>query len=180
MWATHMVMRPAPVWSFHFRRMPYGLFQRNLPPCGAPLSCFRGPICHFCPRVLSAQQLHRRKCQRQCPYTEPLRKDENFNWAGIEKMKTFQNPGDGGRLAPARPAKNLPGALRRFRQGDRHHLNWLVSLPQHSGRAGNAERSHPPPSACTSETASTIRRPRILTAVTSSESAAVSAVVTSR
>ena len=33
-------------------------------------------------------------------------------WAGAEKMKTFQNLGDGGRLAQVRPTKNLPGALR--------------------------------------------------------------------
>jgi hypothetical protein len=33
-------------------------------------------------------------------------------WAGAKKMKTFQNLGDGARLAPARPTENLPGALR--------------------------------------------------------------------
>jgi hypothetical protein len=53
------------------------------------------------------------------------------------------------------------------------HLELVVSLPQHSGCSGNEERSHPPPSACTSVTASTIRRPRIFTAVTSSERAAL-------
>jgi hypothetical protein len=54
-----------------------------------------------------------------------------------------------------------------------HYLEVLVSLPQHSGRAGKEERSHPPPRAWTSVTASTMRRPRIFTAVTSSERAAL-------
>jgi hypothetical protein len=54
-----------------------------------------------------------------------------------------------------------------------YYLEVLVSLPQHSGRSGNADRSHPPPRAWTSVTASTMRRPRMLTAVTSSERAAV-------
>src|SRR5216684_31193 len=54
-----------------------------------------------------------------------------------------------------------------------NHFELLVSLPQHSGRSGNADRSQPPPSAWTSVTASTMRRPRIFTAVTSSERAAL-------
>src|SRR5260370_808499 len=54
-----------------------------------------------------------------------------------------------------------------------NHFELLVSLPQHSGRSGNADRSQPPPRACMRVTASTIRRPRIFTAVTSSESAAL-------
>jgi hypothetical protein len=54
-----------------------------------------------------------------------------------------------------------------------NYFELMVSLPQHSGRSGNADRSHPPPSAWTSVTASTMRRPRILTAVTSSERAAL-------
>src|SRR5271169_499432 len=54
-----------------------------------------------------------------------------------------------------------------------NHFALTVSLPQHSGRAGKDERSQPPPSAWTRVTASTIRRPRIFTAVTSSESAAL-------
>jgi predicted RNA-binding Zn-ribbon protein involved in translation (DUF1610 family) len=56
---------------------------------------------------------------------------------------------------------------------EENHFELMVSLPQHSGRSGNADRSHPPPSAWTSVTASTMRRPRILTAVTSSERAAL-------
>ncbi|MCU1253694.1 MAG: hypothetical protein JWQ49_6723 [Edaphobacter sp.] len=43
----------------------------------------------------------------------------------------------------------------------------LTSLPQHSGRSGKLERSHPPPRAWTSKTVFAIRRPRILTAVSS-------------
>jgi hypothetical protein len=47
------------------------------------------------------------------------------------------------------------------------------SLPQHSGRLGSSELFQPPPRAWTSETASTRRRPRIFTAVISSDSAAL-------
>jgi hypothetical protein len=54
-----------------------------------------------------------------------------------------------------------------------HYLAVLVSLPQHSGCSGKAELSHPPPEAWTSRTASTMRRPRILTAVSSSVRAAL-------
>jgi hypothetical protein len=61
-----------------------------------------------------------------------------------------------------------------------NHLELLVSLPQHSGRAGKEERSQPPPSAWIRRTALVMRRPRILTAVTSSVRAALCAVVTSR
>src|ERR1700676_2446612 len=61
-----------------------------------------------------------------------------------------------------------------------NYFELAVNLPQHSGRAGNSELFQPPPRACTSVTASTIRRPRIFTAVTSSERAALCAVVTSR
>jgi hypothetical protein len=60
------------------------------------------------------------------------------------------------------------------------HFESLVSLPQHSGRSGKTERSQPPPRAWTRVTASTMRRPRMLTAVSSSERAALWAVVTSR
>jgi hypothetical protein len=56
----------------------------------------------------------------------------------------------------------------------------LASLPQHSGRCGRLDLSHPPPRACISNTVLAIRRPKILTAVTSSESAALWAVMTSR
>lgn len=65
-------------------------------------------------------------------------------------------------------------------ESNENHFELLVSLPQHSGRSGKEERSHPPPRACTSVTAYTMRRPRIFTAVTSSERAALWAVVTSR
>jgi hypothetical protein len=61
-----------------------------------------------------------------------------------------------------------------------HRFVALASLPQHSGCPGKEELSHPPPKACTRRTAFTMRRPRMLTAVTSSERAALSAVVTSR
>jgi hypothetical protein len=61
-----------------------------------------------------------------------------------------------------------------------NHGAALASLPQHSGRSGRLERSHPPPSACMSNTVFAIRRPRMLTAVTSSVSAALCAVITSR
>jgi hypothetical protein len=54
------------------------------------------------------------------------------------------------------------------------------NLPQHSGRSGRLERSHPPPRAWISNTVFAIRRPKILTAVTSSPRAALCAVVTSR
>src|SRR5437879_9668588 len=60
------------------------------------------------------------------------------------------------------------------------YLEVLVSLPQHSGRAGKEELSQQPPSAWIRKTALVIRRPRILTAVTSSVRAALCAVVTSR
>src|SRR5882762_4296556 len=69
--------------------------------------------------------------------------------------------------------------LTNVKNGHRY-LDVLVSLPQHSGRSGKAERSQPPPSAWTSVTAATMRRPRRFTALTSSERAALSAVVTSR
>jgi len=62
----------------------------------------------------------------------------------------------------------------------RSHLALLASLPQHSGRSGKSDRSHPPPRACISNTVFAIRRPRILTPVTSSASAALCAVITSR
>jgi len=63
----------------------------------------------------------------------------------------------------------------------RAHLELLAtSFPQHSGRAGKLDRSHPPPRACIRSTAFAMRRPRMLTAVTSSESAAFCAVITSR
>src|SRR5260370_2791006 len=55
----------------------------------------------------------------------------------------------------------------------RYYLEVLVSLPQHSGRTGNSELFQPPPRAWTSVTASAMRRPRILTAVISSERAAL-------
>src|SRR5258708_20311226 len=61
-----------------------------------------------------------------------------------------------------------------------HYLEALVSLAQHSGRSGKSVLSHPPPKAWTSSTAFTMRRPRILTEVSSSERAAHSALVTSR
>jgi hypothetical protein len=54
-----------------------------------------------------------------------------------------------------------------------NYLEVVVSLPQHSGRAGNSALFQPPPRAWTSVTASTMRRPRRFTAVTSSERAAV-------
>jgi len=60
------------------------------------------------------------------------------------------------------------------------YLEVLVSLPQHSGRRGSSELAHPPPKAWTSSTALTMRRPRIFTEVSSSERAALSAVVTPR
>jgi hypothetical protein len=56
----------------------------------------------------------------------------------------------------------------------------LTSLPQHSGRSGRLDLSHPPPRAWISNTVLAIRGPRIFTAVTSSESAALCAVITSR
>src|SRR5438309_5068243 len=49
----------------------------------------------------------------------------------------------------------------------------LICFPQHSGRWGRLELFQPPPRAWTSSTASTMRRPRILTAVSSSVSAAL-------
>src|ERR1700740_1227484 len=55
----------------------------------------------------------------------------------------------------------------------KHHFELIVSLPQHSGRCGSSEVFQPPPSAWTSVTALTMRRPRMFTAVTSSESAAL-------
>ena len=64
---------------------------------------------------------------------------------------------------------------------DSHQLALLLaSLPQHYGRCGRLDLSHPPPRACISNTVLAIRRPKILTAVTSSESAALWAVMTSR
>src|SRR5260370_41766646 len=76
--------------------------------------------------------------------------------------------------------KSLSSGTPSLQKARQHYLELLVSLPQHSGRAGKEERSQPPPSAWISVTASTMRRPRILTAVTSSERAALWAVVTSR
>src|ERR1700686_3609298 len=61
----------------------------------------------------------------------------------------------------------------RLRKERQHYFELLASLPQHSGRSGNSELFQPPPRAWTSVTASTMRRPRILTAVTSSERAAL-------
>src|ERR1700756_4570560 len=60
-----------------------------------------------------------------------------------------------------------------YRKAQQHYLELLVSLPQHSGRSGKAERSQPPPRAWMRPTALTMRRPRIFTAVTSSERAAL-------
>jgi hypothetical protein len=54
------------------------------------------------------------------------------------------------------------------------------SFPQHSGRWGKLDLFHPPPRAWINETALAIRLPRIFTAVTSSDSAAFCAVITSR
>ena len=51
-------------------------------------------------------------------------------------------------------------------------LKLLISFPQHSGRCGRLDLSHPPPRAWINNTALAMRRPRILTAVTSSVSAA--------
>jgi hypothetical protein len=48
----------------------------------------------------------------------------------------------------------------------------VTSLPQHSGRLGRLDRSHPPPRASINNTALAIRRPRIFTEVTSSDKAA--------
>ena len=57
----------------------------------------------------------------------------------------------------------------------------LVAIaPQHSGERGKVARSHPPPSASINNTEAAIRRPRMFTAVTSSDRAAFSAVITSR
>src|SRR6266851_4643035 len=53
-----------------------------------------------------------------------------------------------------------------------HLESLLTSLPQHSGRSGRLKRFHPPPSAWINKTVFAIRRPRILTAVTSSMRAA--------
>src|SRR5229473_2581671 len=69
-----------------------------------------------------------------------------------------------------RGARSRTPPLRKARQV---YLEMLVSLPQHSGRAGRAERSQPPPRAWTRVTASTMRRPRIFTAVSSSVRAAL-------
>jgi hypothetical protein len=66
-----------------------------------------------------------------------------------------------------------PSGTPPLRKGREYYLELLVSLPQHSGCSGNAERSQPPPRAWTSVTASTMRRPRIFTAVSSSERAAL-------
>src|SRR6266849_10028706 len=76
--------------------------------------------------------------------------------------------------------KPLSSETAHLRMARQHYLELLVSLPQHSGRAGKEERSQPPPSAWIRRTALVIRRPRILTAVTSSVRAALCAVVTSR
>jgi hypothetical protein len=56
----------------------------------------------------------------------------------------------------------------------------LIRFPQHSGRSGSFERSHTPPRASISKTALAIRRPRMFTAVISSDRAAFCAVITSR
>jgi len=64
--------------------------------------------------------------------------------------------------------------------GRKGQLELLISRPQHSGRCGILALSHPPPRAWINNTALAIRRPRILTAVTSSVSAAFCAVITSR
>ena len=49
----------------------------------------------------------------------------------------------------------------------------LASLPQHSGRLGRPDRFHPPPSASISNTALAMRRPKMLTAVTSSAKSSI-------
>ena len=88
-----------------------------------------------------------------------------------------------------RPLQHLQSSPRahhtlRTLEGDLSHRSAetlsLTSFPQHSGRSGRLDRSHPPPSASISSTAPAMRRPRMLTAVTSSDSAAFCAVITSR
>ncbi len=66
-----------------------------------------------------------------------------------------------------------PSGTPPLRKARKRYLELVVSLPQHSGCSGNAERSQPPPRAWTRVTASTMRRPRIFTAVSSSERAAL-------
>jgi len=63
---------------------------------------------------------------------------------------------------------------------DEDQLAFIASFPQHSGRSGRPALSHPPPNAWINWTAATIRRPRMFTAVASSERAALCATVTSR
>jgi hypothetical protein len=70
-----------------------------------------------------------------------------------------------------RPVDGSPSIRRRLGLASQLEL-LLTSLPQHSGRSGRLERSHPPPRAWISKTVFAIRRPRILTAVTSSPRAA--------
>src|SRR5260370_63125 len=57
----------------------------------------------------------------------------------------------------------LTHAIRATIESGNLYLEVLVSLPQHSGRRGSSELSHPPPKAWTSSTAFTMRRPRTFT-----------------